>query len=674
MTTCTDGSVRFGKPDCTNPEICIPPFKPICTFDAPRATEPMTLEAPHPRIVLPLPPSDCACFSFEKKNGTVTIKKKADTTPPKFTVEITQAGDDCCEGKYKVTPSIEIPECILDDDVRTGTCELGGLGGVLTWTLRRTNCELSLEMSGNISAPPGPCLPTFNLKTEELKIKYKDDESATKEQETTGSFTVKADFKEGCPLYIPEEINLGVLPSGFSSGGDVFKGRGGSGGNGFPAGKAYLTGKLAGDTTWHCGGYGDRRVDDVTANYRRGNKMRGGVDVTAEYGAIPIPVVQLKATQQLVDDAGKVAKTWMSQRDPDDEDDDEGSGCATGNLDIVMPTGTQWDERGIALTLSQFIWNQSGLLSKMREQAEAILVSPAPTMTSGDKTYNASGLAIDPKQANVSHPTEAGLRVNAGDGLRIYGTDFGHYDATDTTDEQLRRGSLEIMYGPGFRIRYGNTQAGVATYNNKPVDANGALVPNEGCGLRVHGFTKMKQAWPDDSKDEITIDSHKTKLEIHAFNRDFAFQKDERLVLNDKAGDSHLLLADPTVALVLDTYAAYRGGAWKEIGTGASGSGAEYTVPQLVAYYNPSSSYFRTYYKVSNGKLLVNGDIIYETVVQELLDEVDVKDVVTDLAYAVAQIFKTFGVMYQHVGKAGIILGTDNNRDLSGITNRFATK
>lgn len=349
------------------------------------------------------------------------------------------------------------------------------------------------------------------------------------------------------------------------------------------------------------------------------------------------------------------------------------SWASSANLNIVWPTGAQWHTRGLALTLTEFEYNDSGVLSYAEEKGESILVSPAPAYTvaaDGKQEQPASGLVVlaDPSETSrIQH----GLRVNAGDGLRIYGIGDGS-TASDDEDES-RQGALEIMYGPGFRIR-DIVVEGEKTYLDKPVDRPGALVPNDGRGLRVHGFTKMKKAWPNASQAETTDTAQKNKLEIHAFDNDFAFQQDSRLVLNDKTGTTHKIIADPTIGLVLDTYAAYRGGAWSKIGASESGSGAEYTVPQLVAYHNPSSEYFKTYYKNSNGKLVVNGNIVYETVVQEIKAGVSIEEVVEDLALTVANILGTFGVAYQHVGKAGIILGTDSNRDLSGIANRFATK
>lgn len=541
MTTCTDGSVRFGKPGCTNPEICIPPFKPICAFDVPRATEPMTLEAPHPRIVLPLPPSDCACFSFEEKNGTVSIKKKADKTAPRFTVEIKQASPDCCEGKYQVTPSIEIPECIMDDETKTGTCKLSGLGGTLNWTLKRTNCELSLEMSGNIPVPniPGICLPTIQKSTTDVKIKYKENESDTTEKENANGrvrFKTDTTHQGECPRYIPEEIFLGVMPSGFSSGGDVFKGGGGS--SGFDSGKAYLTGKPTAAVTWHGGGYGDLKTDNPQSNYCRGNLMRGGVVVT-EYGEIPVTVARLGKTQQLVTNDGgalRAVQVWKGQRDPDDENPDptpNGHTVGSGNLDIVMPTGSQWNKRGIALTLSQFIWNQSGLLSKLYEHDEAILVSPAPCITTETTPRNASGLAIDPGVTISGYPSRtSGMSVNAGLGLRISGTDARTPESNPKfADDVSRFGTLEIQLGRSLRTIKTVSDGAPASFNAVPSILEGGVEVNFGSGLYIH---------PNDST------ARANKLELRSQNPDFITVRDEK---NKPYDVEHAMLAlDDSIA------------------------------------------------------------------------------------------------------------------------------
>ena len=683
MTTCTDGSVRFGKPGCTNPEICIPPFKPICAFDVPRATEPMTLEAPHPLIVLPLPPSECACFSFEEKNGTVSIKKKADKTVPKFTVEIKQASPDCCEGKYQVTPSIEIPECIMDDDVKTGTCELGGLGGTLVWTLKRTNCELSLEMSGDIPVPsiPLPCLPTFNLNTTNVKIKYKENASDTQEKETTGAFKVREDREHGCPLYVPEEMNLGVLGSmGFANGGGVSKISGGGGGGGDD--KLQIDGGTKdGKDTWYGGGYGDRPNNDYYNNtFCRGPVMRGNQPSPVSLGedGYPVPKATTPTAFDMVVGNKHTAQTMWTSGRMTVGNNGKYAWASSANLNIVWPTGAQWHTRGLALTLTEFEYNDSGVLSYAEEKGESILVSPAPAYTvaaDGKQEQPASGLVVlaDPSETSrIQH----GLRVNAGDGLRIYGIGDGS-TASDDEDES-RQGALEIMYGPGFRIR-DTVVEGEKTYLDKPVDRPGALVPNDGRGLRVHGFTKMKKQYPNTSQTEDTIAAQKNKLEIHAFDNDLAFQADRRLVFNDKAGTSHhkitkLTTTSSTEHPNTDLRASYRGGDWHEITGTATGKDAEYTIPLLVSYYNKAvSTHTQELYSVSaSGKVMVNGDNIYNTFAMHRTFGEDATDILEAVVIQLQRLFNTLGIAFQHVGKAGIILGTDQAETLPTTATRYA--
>jgi hypothetical protein len=126
--------------------------------------------------------------------------------------------------------------------------------------------------------------------------------------------------------------------------------------------------------------------------------------------------------------------------------------------------------------------------------------------------------------------TEPGLYIAAGDGLRIFGlgstkTPSGEgADASGTTVAK-RIGQLEVMYGPGFRMRKANSGS-TPQYLDKPVDAAGALVPNDGRGLRVHGVTKTETA--------DTVNDQKNKLEVYGHSGDFLFNYDGKMVLNDK--------------------------------------------------------------------------------------------------------------------------------------------
>jgi hypothetical protein len=355
-----------------------------------------------------------------------------------------------------------------------------------------------------------------------------------------------------------------------------------------------------------------------------------------------------------------------------------------GNLSMVMPTGFQWHKRGLALNLSHFFWNDSGLLSVLEEEPYAALVSPAPTVFSDNASdYDgepragaaAGGLMISP---DVDGGTEPGLYINEGDGLRIFGLD-DKTPSGETTDARgtpvaERIGRLEIMYGPGFRMRTANSGT-EPQYLNAPVDKAGALVPNDGRGLRVHGVTKKMKQWSEGSasgEESYDDDNMVNEMEVHTFDRDIAFQKDGRLVFNDKEATYHRLLAEARYVPKPDDYyitsvrAGYRGGKCYNNATRQDEytepiDDCEYTVPILVPVFTrPGGSTPEPgeYYKPG-----YNGTHPFNDIWRPVLYKPGSSATVATLTTAM----ETFIVMFMHISKSGLVLGVDTRETSSKL-------
>lgn len=571
----------FGNETC-NPHIEVDVFEPVCAHDEIPGSEPLTLEVPVPTFVPIVPPPECTCLTFQQSDSismiSMTMRRRStitDESPLKNTAKTTiKAKGDCCDGTYDIGTEIhfEVPECLHADgliDSKTYNFSddpASGISGSITVETWMQDCVPVLKVTGeplrvNVD-PPIISIPPLCINPADITVKpqyYTRDEDGdlilnTQEEGTTVHMSV-TDGVGGCKQLSFSNGEDGAVTldltglSTFGNGGSVFQA---------DDLNLYTDGSEGDGDTWHGGGLGDRGNNNGEQYVeRRGPKMRGedspwgsGVDYF-----VPRAVYkdQNDTSKLTITSGSKTATEWRSSRRLGEDEEAEESGIATGNLSMVLPAGLQWHERGIALTLSHFIWNPSGLLSSMNETGVGALVSPAPTVfadgakrsTSNSGTRdvsgrNASGLRINPPvtptSGNSWYGFEGGLDVYDGDGLRVFGADYKTTAAEigdTTTAPDSRFGRLEVMYGPGFRVRAANSGT-TPQYRDKPVDEDGALVPNEGRGLRVHGVTKMGS----DSTDA----AHKNKLEVFGHSGDFKFNHDGKMVINDEKSTTDVVL------------------------------------------------------------------------------------------------------------------------------------
>lgn len=489
----------FGNETC-NPHIEVDVFEPVCAHDEIPGSEPLTLEVPVPTFAPIVPPPECTCFTFQQSDGvsnvSMTMRKRStitDKSPLKNTAKTTiKAKGDCCDGTYDIGTEIhfEVPECLHADgliDSKTYNFSddpASGISGSITVETWMKDCVPVLKVSGEplrvhvdppiISIPP---LCIEDNRTIMVKpVFYTRDEN--------GELVSNGDDQNylGTPVTMTvTENEHGCKQLSFTGSGDAANtvtldltgiSTFGNGGSVFQADdlNLYTDGSPGDGDTWHGGGIGDRG-DDNGEQYveRRGPKMRGEASPWGAGANYFIPRAVYKnqndASKLTITSGNETATEWRSSRKLGEDEEAEESGIATGNLSMVLPAGLQWHERGIALTLSHFLWNPGGLLSSMNETGVGALVSPAPTVfadgakrsisNSATRTVgglNASGLHINPPvtptSGNSWYGFEGGLGVYDGDGLRVFGSDYKTAAAeigdTNTVPDS-RFGRLEVF-------------------------------------------------------------------------------------------------------------------------------------------------------------------------------------------------------------------------------------
>ena len=629
------------------------------------------------------------------------LNEKRDALVEKTWTLIEMIADDVhCSLYPKVNP-LKLPDCILPDFKESKTQDLGHKGSI-TVTLERTNCVTTMDLSVtpikvDIPPPAPPCLapntvsgsntttatdsPVAVYVRHENKDGTLDAETVLQDVSSRIALDVENETATGCPKYKPSiELHLGGVfgGGGVGYGGVVLQDYGGGAATGKGRRNLFIDGTLdeANYKTWYGGGLGNTTSDaNPPKVYRRGPLMR--VNQEGETGnpmanlAVPFtelydPSTNVHVPYRLTTaDGTQYGNTWYSSRSGTDAHGnpvqsktpprEDGAGVGVyGNLDMVLPSGFQWHKRGVAATLSDFIWAQSGVLSAVHETPASVLLSPAhsawgdeTTVTIGSKTWdlgglNASGLALDLGSAATG--VLSGLRVDWGDGLRIFGRDY----RTSKTEAEAE---LEAATGNRQPDRFG-------------------------------------------------------RLELYAHDGDFAFQRGQndygRLVINDKATPAE-------DASVYDDRTVGEGFIPRRTRVKADGSAfGDYSIPVVLgdprtdmwaefSYYDSGRKYSGKNYRLKGGLARedpTTGAYVYLTIGEskaELQDRIEAigNDVtngdltaeqgVAKLSVALHNVVEelynylvTLRMVYMHVGKAGVITGIDENDSGAGVTRRVS--
>lgn len=455
-------------------------FTPICGKGEIGGSEPLTLDVPVPVFAPSIPPPECVCLDFtgETKNITVTMNAghgdfKATGTA---SVAIKPATDDCCDGSYTVDPiiNITIPECVTPDaTLDENDVELGS-GGTIHYKLSIKDCVPQLEITPKspVNVGGGPCFGDTKFKVSAVSYLGGEEGGDPTKQTAAVEFNLKhgtipaGQPNAGCLSFTLDDIKLDMTAFDIGSGGGVFRG-----GNG----NLYTDGSEDEEApTWYGGGVGNLAVDKPEDVESRGPVMRGDPNHESPIRLVPfikdIPF-RLAKPKGNGDDEVPSAKLWCSGRKTEGADgelaSDTPEGAAFGNLNVVLPTGWQWYGPCLAINLSTFVWNPSGLLSQMEETETAVLVAPGPVAFSkivvdGSSSAPPTINGVDVAGLNVSglatpeagESTGAGLAINTGDGLRIFGADArSTSEVAEATKGRI--GKLEVYRHDGdFLFNY----------------------------------------------------------------------------------------------------------------------------------------------------------------------------------------------------------------------------
>lgn len=622
------------------------------------------------------------------------LNEKRDALVKKEWTLVEMVADDVhCSLYPKVNP-LKLPDCILPDFKESKTQNLGH-GGSITVTLERENCVTTLDMSVtpievDIPPPAPPCLapntvsgsntttsmdsPVAVYVRHENKDGTLDAEAVLQDVSSKIKLEVENETATGCPKYKPSiELHLGGVfgGGGVGYGGVVLQDYGGGATSGKGRRNLFIDGTLdeANYTTWYGGGLGNTTSDaNPPKVYRRGPLMR--VNQEGETGnpmadlAVPFTELYDPSTNAPVPyrlttaDGTQYGNTWYSSRSGTDAHgnpvqsktppSEEGAGVGVyGNLDMVLPSGFQWHKRGVAATLSDFIWSQSGVLSTVHETPVSVLLSPAhsawgdeTTVTIGGNSWNlgglnASGLALD--LGSDATGVISGLRVDRGDGLRIFGRDY-------RTSETEAEAELEAATGDRQPDRFG-------------------------------------------------------RLELYAHDGDFAFQRgqsDGRLVLNDtRPGEGETEAPGLVTGMVYPTgKPSYHHPGYGFVMPRTRGS--DYTLPVVMADVGPepgTGSTMKMWEKHVFSGSEAGGDAVYnyrpmalkdklerisaalEAAADDIAESYDIG--VYDLADAIYKGFsevylllQSLRVMNVHVGAAGMVMGADTDQTGANIVRR----
>lgn len=503
----------FGNETC-NPHIEVDVFEPVCAHDEIPGSEPLTLEVPVPTFVPIVPPPECTCLTFRQSDSiskvSMTMRRRStitDKSPLKNTAKTTiEAQGDCCDGTYDIGTwiTLEVPECLHADglvDSKTYNFNddaASGISGSITIETWMKDCVPVLKVSGEPLRvhidPPIISIPPLCINPADITVKpmyYTRDADGelilnTQDENYDGGTTVAMSVTDGvggCKQLSFSNGEDGAVTldltgiSTFGNGGSVAQ---------LGDHNLYIDGAVDEDLPgYYGGGYGDWKVADAANHidydetFSRGPLMRytkGGADpspVLASVDQYPVPVAAVDTYFAVAAKKNGVttwdqSKNWQSAHRSACNDQDTGENCRTviGNLDVIWPTGIQWSTDGLslALPLTDFLFNESGILSEAQETGVAARVSPGPATTlaygSGTSALregrNASGLISRASRATGS--TEAarisdGLRVNAGAGLRIYGLLDGRVASDDAGGgshtaggyDSARQGQLEVF-------------------------------------------------------------------------------------------------------------------------------------------------------------------------------------------------------------------------------------
>ena len=197
-------AVQFGKSGCS--DISVEPFTPICSFDEPKGTTPLSFDVPAVSIAMPVPPAECTCFDFTGSSQSVSVgvapcgEKGAST----FTTTIEKASDDCCDGRYavKTTGSVSVPCMPFDVEGSTvkvksksGSTKADDIDGSIDFWVKKGDGSSCCSLTSGIDVTLPDCIKSYT-KPVDPQITYYD-----KGDQKTHKLVDIAEDKDHCSIY-----------------------------------------------------------------------------------------------------------------------------------------------------------------------------------------------------------------------------------------------------------------------------------------------------------------------------------------------------------------------------------------------------------------------------------------------------------------------------------------
>lgn len=588
-------------------------------------------------------------------------------------IEMVQDTDNC--SLYPKVNPLTLPCCTQADWTNTVTKNLGH-GGKITITMSRTNCQPSFSVDVTPVSVHFPVIPSFCLAdaTANVTVTYTDSDDEEHTVTTTNGLKLTAGEEGACKKYTPSlSIGLGKLDiSTISNGGDVFQDS---------SGNLHINGAPAsGATTWYGGGLGDLTDNVHAADIEcRGPLMRG---YTSPVNTLVTHATDI-APRLTTANGGNSTQGWTSNRKTNQDELDKsgwtdgGIHYAYGILDMVLPSGAQWHERGLALTLSHFVWDGSGVLSYMNETPRALLVSPSPLVTKVSGVYrNTSGLAIWTPSDQIPSGTvpgeEHGLQIRTGAGMRV----FGRINDRTTAAESQAAGSADRFGDLEVYAYEGDFAFGDANDESSGGAAVGKLVMNDQMTLR-------NSTTADEIKAFGTTSNAATAFPQRIFTRNT-----DCLVpviapyyaLPDKTTGQPAYWGKDTVNIWRPKTAKMFGRATNAAyyGTNAAGVTSFYK-------YNDNNVQTTDVAATIQGRIddlwnYTNGSFTAREAFQKYVYPAlrTIADAIADLAaYAMANanLLTTFGITHLHFAKSGVLMQADGGVTNSiGIARRVTTR
>jgi len=519
---------------------------------------------------------------------------------------------------YPVINPITIPCCMQEDfkDEPVGGALTTNAGGSIHVRLLQTDCRPRLEVSIDPITIPNYLVPNIsfclsNSDKESVSVKYTDSDGNEQTADNAGTIQLTSQNvgNAGCKRYKP---SLSLDLTGLS-----FQASVGSGGNVYQDdnGDLYTDGAASDDITWwYGGGLGDISSDDIRYVKCRGRNMRGYTYYDTMNNLMDVPYAEIEPL--LVNDTNSdTSQGWESStKKPNNS-------YAHGILSMILPSGVQWHQKGLALTLSRFIWAESGILNRTAEQDAAALVSPAPEFFVSNagtvsgvslNDRNASGLAI--WHSGATPNTNHGLHVNTGDGLRIFGRD-GRTDNSEIKQSTADKfGELDLYAHDGdFKFK-----------------SDGKLVLNDETSTDTFALTAdsvTKYDYANNTLGDPVTTTDVVLKDMFTRNCDYTLP---------------IVIADDQNVTGNNTDFA-----WSSIGFDGYSNcrrpilrWARYDIEEALAAAESATTTANT----TDEKLRTSVEFLYDSILRILL------------------LLGTFRLTYMHIGKAGMVTGVDNTK------------